>query len=301
MTERIDGILNIDKPSGITSMEVVRRIKRASGQKRVGHGGTLDPFASGVVPICIGRATRMMEYLVDGAKEYHATVRLGMETDTYDVDGDVVEERDASDIDIEAIELALKPFVGMIEQVPPMFSALKKDGKRLYDIARAGGEVEREPRSVHVMGIEVEDWSSPDLTIEVKCGRGFYMRSLAHDLGEALGCGGHLRELTRTKNSAFHIDEALSLEEAEVYFDDGTWEEVLHTPDIAVRSMPAIVVDKSVAERVRNGRPLPGALRIPFDKPGEECRVYGSDGEFLALMTFDRSAGQWQPKKVFIS
>ncbi|MDE2823759.1 MAG: tRNA pseudouridine(55) synthase TruB, partial [Chloroflexota bacterium] len=201
----------------------------------------------------------------------------------------------------EAIERALKPFVGMIQQVPPMFSALKKDGKRLYDIARAGGEVEREPRSVHVMGIEVEDWSPPDLTIEVTCGRGFYMRSLAHDLGEALGCGGHLRELTRTKNSAFHIDEALSLEEAETCFTEGTWEDVLHTPDIAVRSMPAIVVDKGVAERVRNGRPLPGALRIPFEEPGEECRVYGSDGEFLALMVFDRSAGQWQPRKVFTS
>ena len=161
MTRQIDGILNIDKPAGITSMDVVRRIKRASKQKRVGHGGTLDPFASGVVPVCIGRATRMMEYLVDGAKEYHATVQLGVETDTYDVDGEVVEERDASDIDLEAIQRALKPFEGMIEQVPPMFSALKKDGKRLYNMARAGIEIEREPRSVHVMGIEVEDLVDP--------------------------------------------------------------------------------------------------------------------------------------------
>ena len=299
MTERIDGILNIDKPSGITSMDVVRRIKRASGQKRVGHGGTLDPFASGVVPVCLGRATRMMEYLVDGTKDYHATVRLGVETDTYDVDGEVIEKRDASDIDLEAIQRALRPFEGMIEQVPPMFSALKKDGKRLYDMARAGIEVEREPRPVHVLGIDVVDWSSPDLIIDVTCGRGFYMRSLAHDLGEVLGCGGHLQELTRTRNSAFHIDEALSLEEAETYFSDGTWDEVIHSPDIAVRSMPAIVVDKGVAERVRNGRPLPGALRIPFEEPGEECRVYGSDGEFLALISFDNSAGQWRPKKVF--
>ena len=147
------------------------------------------------------------------------------------------------------------------------------------------------------MGIEVVDWSTPDLTIEVKCGRGFYMRSLAHDLGEALGYGGHLRELTRTRNSAFHIDQALSPEEAEACFDDRTWEDVLHTPDIAVRSMPAVVVDKSVAARVRNRRPLPGALRIPFGEPDEECRVCGSDGEFLALMTFDRPAGQWQPRR----
>ena len=299
MTEQIDGILNIDKPAGITSMDVVRRIKRASGQKRVGHGGTLDPFASGVVPICLGRATRMMEYLVDGTKEYHATVRLGVETDTYDVDGEVVAESDASDIDIEAIRQALRRFVGMIEQVPPMYSALKKDGERLYNMARAGIEVEREPRSVHVIGIDVVDWSPPDLIIDVTCGRGFYMRSLAHDLGEVLGCGGHLQELTRTRNSAFNIDEALSLEEAETCFTEGTWQDMLHSPDVAVRSMPAIVVDRSVADRVRNGRPLPGALRIPFDQPGEECRVYGSDGEFLALMIFDRSTGQWQPRKVF--
>lgn len=299
MTEQIDGILNIDKPAGITSMDVVRRIKRASGQKRVGHGGTLDPFASGVVPICLGRATRMMEYLVDGIKEYHTTVRLGVETDTYDVDGEVVAESDASDIDIEAIRQALKPFVGMIDQVPPMYSALKKDGERLYNMARAGIEVEREPRSVHVIGIDVIDWSPPDLIIDVTCGRGFYMRSLAHDLGEVLGCGGHLQELTRTRNSAFNIDEALSLEEAETCFSEGTWQDALHSPDVAVRSMPAIVVDRGVADRVRNGRPLPGALRIPFDQPGEECRVYGSDGEFLALMIFDRSAGQWQPRKVF--
>ena len=299
MTEQIDGILNIDKPAGITSMDVVRRIKRASSQKRVGHGGTLDPFASGVVPICLGRATRMMEYLVDGTKEYHATVRLGVETDTYDVDGEVVAESDVSDIDILAIRQALGPFVGMIEQVPPMYSALKKDGERLYNMARAGIEVEREPRSVHVLGIDVIDWSPPDLVIDVACGRGFYMRSLAHDLGEVLGCGGHLQELTRTRNSAFNIDEALSPEEAETRFSEGTWQDALHSPDVAVRSMPAIVVDRGVADRVRNGRPLPGALRIPFDQPGEECRVYGSDGEFLALMIFDRSAGQWQPRKVF--
>ncbi len=299
MIQQIDGILNIDKPSGITSMEVVRRIKRASGQKRVGHGGTLDPFASGVVPVCLGRATRMMEYLVDGTKEYHATVRLGVETDTYDVDGEVIQERDASAVQLDAIHDALKPFEGIIEQVPPMYSALKKDGKRLYDMARAGIEIEREPRSVHVFGIEISRWTPPDLTIEVTCGRGFYMRSLAHDLGAALGCGGHLQELTRTRNSALRIDQSLSLEEAEECFAEGTWRDFVHAQDIAVQSMPAIVVDRRVAERVRNGRPLPGALRVPFEKPGEECRVYGVDGEFLALMTFDRSAGQWQPKKVF--
>jgi tRNA pseudouridine55 synthase len=297
--EPIDGILNIDKPSGITSMDVVRRIKRASRQKRVGHGGTLDPFASGIVPVCIGQATRMMEYLVDGTKEYHTTVRLGVETNTYDLDGDITDRSDPSNITLNDIERALVPFDGEIEQVPPMFSALKKDGKRLYDLARAGIEVEREPRKVKIMNITVIDWSPPNLTLDVTCGRGFYVRSLAHDLGQVLACGGHLTALTRTRASAFHIDESLSLEEAEDHFANGTWEDVMHAPDIAVRSMPAIVINKSVEEMLRHGRPLPGELGIPFDKLGEECRVYSSDGTFLALAAFIESTGQWQPSKVF--
>lgn len=301
MTEPIDGILNVDKPTGITSMDVVRRIKRASKQKRVGHGGTLDPFASGVVPICIGRATRMMEYLVDGTKRYHATIRLGVETNTYDVDGEVTAEHDASNLDLDTIRQALSRFIGVVDQVPPMFSALKKDGKRLYQMARSGIEIEREARKVHVMSIDVQDWSHPDLTLDVTCGRGFYMRSLAHDLGEALGCGGHLKDLVRTQNSAFRIDQALSLEEAENCFSDDTWRNVLHAPDVAVRSMSAIIVDKNTAKRVRNGQPLPGSLRIPLDRPDEVCRVYSSDGVFLALAAFDHSAGLWQSRKVFAS
>ena len=299
MTEPISGILNVDKPSGITSMDVVRRIKHASKQKRVGHGGTLDPFASGVVPICIGRATRMMEYLVDGVKRYRATIRFGVETNTYDVDGEVAYERDTSDLDFDAIRQALSRFSGIVDQVPPMFSALKKDGKRLYQMARSGIEVEREARKVRVMSIDVQDWSRPDLTIDVMCGRGFYMRSLAHDLGVALGCGGHLKELTRTQNSAFCIDRALSLEEAENCFSDDSWMHVLHAPDVAVQSLGAVIVDMNTAKRVRNGQPLPGSLRIPFDHSDEECRVYSSDGVFLALAAFDRSTGQWQPRKVF--
>lgn len=299
MIGRIDGILNIDKPSGITSMEVVRRIKRASKQRRVGHGGTLDPIASGIVPVCLGQATRMMEYLVDGTKEYHATFRLGVETNTYDAVGDVTAKGDASTVTMAAIVAVLERFDGEIDQVPPMFSAIKKEGKRLYNLARAGIEVEREPRKVQIMNIEVIDWSHPHLILDVICGRGFYMRSLAHDLGQTLGCGGHLTQLTRTKISAFNIDDALSLEEAEDRFTDGTWEEVMYAPDIAVRSMPAIVVNKGVEEMVRHGRPLPGALRIPVEDSEEECRVYGSDGTFLALATFSQSEGQWKPSKVF--
>ena len=280
-------------------MEVVRRIKRASKQKRVGHGGTLDPIASGIVPICLGQATRMMEYLVNGTKEYHATIELGVETNTYDAEGDVTTRADASKVTMKAIKDALERFDGEIDQVPPMFSAIKKEGKRLYDLARAGIEVERQARKVKIMSVEVIDYSPPHLTLDVTCGRGFYMRSLAHDLGQALGCSGHLTQLSRTRSSVFNIDDALSVEEAEDHFTDDTWEEVLYAPDIVVRSMPAIVVNKSVEEMVRHGRPLPGALRIPVEDPDEECRMYSSDGTFLALVRFDQSAGQWRPSKVF--
>ena len=175
---RIDGVMVIDKPEGMTSMDVVRRIKRASRVKKVGHGGTLDPFATGVIVVCMGQATRMMEYLVDGAKTYRGVVELGIETDTYDVQGEVTRRTDASGVTVGDVEAALEEFRGVILQVPPMYSALKRQGKRLYDLARAGVEVEREPRRVEVTDVAVVDWSPPLVEVSVECGRGFYMRSL---------------------------------------------------------------------------------------------------------------------------
>ena len=218
----IDGILNIDKPYGITSMDVVRRVKRASGQRRVGHSGTLDPIATGVIPVCLGQATRLMEDVVGGAKSYLASIELGASTDTYDALGEVTERRDPSGVSLADIEGALPEFTGDILQVPPMYSALKRDGKRLYDLARAGVEVEREPRPVTVHGIALEGWEPPVVTLEVDCGKGFYMRSLAHDLGQALGCGGHMKTLARLRSGAFSVEDALPLEEAEERFADGS-------------------------------------------------------------------------------
>ena len=198
----INGILNIDKPKDLTSMDVVRRIKRASKQKRVGHGGTLDPIATGVIPICMGQATRMMEYVVDGSKEYRGTVEMGVETDTYDAMGEAVRRADTSGVTAYRIEGALDSFEGEVMQVPPMYSALKIKGKRLYNLARAGIEVEREARPVKVHDVKLLDYTPPHAVVEVSCGRGFYMRSLAHDLGQALGCGGHLKELVRLRSAA---------------------------------------------------------------------------------------------------
>lgn len=294
-----DGILNVDKPYGITSMDVVRRLKRASGQKRVGHGGTLDPIATGVIPICFGQATRMMEYLINGSKEYKAAVELGVITDTYDALGEIVETKDASAVTITDVENAIAGFTGVIDQVPPMYSALKKNGKRLYELARQGVEVEREARSVTVNDIKIVDWESPVVTIEVSCGRGFYMRSLAYDLGNVLGCGGHMKSLVRLKSGAFHLETALSLQEAEDRLLEGEWQDILHSPDVVISSLNALVVGKQTEDLIRNGRTLPVELRIPRGKPDERCRAYSVDGRFLAILAFDSASGQWRPDKVF--
>ena len=295
----IDGILNIDKPYGITSMDVVRRIKRASGQGRVGHGGTLDPIATGVIPVCLGQATRLMEDVVGGSKTYLASIELGVSTDTYDALGEVTERRDASGISLADIESALTAFNGDILQVPPMYSALKKDGKRLYDLARAGIEVEREARSVSVHDIALKGWTPPVATVQVDCGKGFYMRSLAHDLGQALGCGGHLKTLERMRSGAFSVDDALSLDEAEERFADGSWREAIHSPDIALRGLRAVIVGSRVEEMIRNGRAFDTGGATQQAQPGERCRAYATDGRFLAIVVFDAGLRQWKPDKVF--
>ncbi len=297
--QQFDGILNIDKPYGITSMDIVRRIKRASGQKRVGHGGTLDPVATGVVTICFGQATRMMEHLVDGKKEYRTEIELGVVTDTYDSLGQVVEKQDASCVTLDDVNRVLETFNGPIKQVPPMYSALKKQGKRLYELARAGIEVEREPRDVEVHWIKMLDWSPPIITVEVGCGRGFYMRSFAHDVGQALGCGGHLKSLVRLRSGFFNISNAVSLAEMEERFADDTWEDSLYAPDVALYNMRAAIVSRQLENIINHGQPLPPNVRIPHSQGEDQCRVYGVDGKFIAILKFDTLSKQWQPDKVF--
>ena len=295
---RIDGVLAIDKPEGMTSMDVVRRIKRASAVRKVGHGGTLDPFATGVIAVCMGQATRMMEYLVDGAKTYLGVVELGIETDTYDVQGEVTRRADASGITLEAVEAALSDFRGTILQVPPMYSALKRQGKRLYDLARAGVEVEREPRRVEVTGISVVDWSPPLVTVKVECGRGFYMRSLAYDLGVSLGCGAYLKSLVRVKNGPFDIEAAVSLEEAERSFGEDDWHRVVRAPDAVVDRMRALIVGEREELHLHQGRPLAPNLRVPPARQGERRRVYTTGGEFVGIVSFDAPGRRWQPQRV---
>ena len=297
---RVDGFLNVDKPYGITSMELVRRVKRACGVKRVGHGGTLDPVATGVVPVCLGQATRLMEYVIDGTKDYRAIIELGVETDTYDSLGQVMARSDPSRVDRAAVERALEPFQGAIRQVPPMYSALKKQGKRLYELARAGIEVEREPRDVKVLSTTLLDWSAPLVTVEVTCGRGFYMRSLAHDLGQALGCGAHLKSLIRLRTGPFRVADAIALPEAgEPFPAEVGWQGAVHAPDVVLSGLPAVIVGTQREGMLRNGRGFPSRSRLTDSGDGARCRAYGVNGGFIGILKFDAGTMQWRPDKIF--
>ena len=241
----------------------------------------------------------MMEYLIDGTREYRTQVVFGVETDTYDTDGKVTDTRDPSGLTLPEIERALAGFRGKFDQVPPMYSALKQKGKRLYDLARAGIEVERSPRRVDVTRLELLDWSPPGLTLELTCGRGFYVRSLAHDLGQVLGCGGHLKTLVRLRSGPFTISEAMSLPEAEERLAQVGWCRWISAPDVVVRHLRAAVVGERVEKMIRNGRPLPSGVRVPPTHPGELCRVYSDEGQFVGSISFSAARGQWEPDRVF--
>ncbi len=280
-------------------MDIVRRMKRAADMRRVGHGGTLDPIATGVVPVFFGQATRTMEYVVDGNKEYRGTVELGVTTDTYDSEGAVTGTRDIGSLSAENVEAALTAFHGTIDQVPPMYSAIKRRGKRLYELARAGIEVEREPRSVVVHALSLERWDPPEATVLIECGRGFYMRSLAHDLGQQLRVGGHLKALKRLRSGNFDIRDSVTLEEAEERFEEGSIDDVMAAPDAALSRMNAMALGRRAESAIGNGRYLPTTERLPAARPGDLCRAYSVDGRFLAILTFDGDEAQWRPHKVF--
>jgi tRNA pseudouridine55 synthase len=289
------GILNIDKPLGITSHDVVDRIRRASGTRRVGHAGTLDPAASGVLLICLGQATRVTEFLMEGRKVYDAQIRLGISTDTGDSEGKVIRQTTEVAISREQIEHKLIRFRGRIEQIPPMHSALKHQGTALYELARRGIEVERSPRLVEIYDIELTGWTPPSLRLRVECSKGTYIRALARDLGETLSTGAHLQSLVRLASGAFTLDNAISLTAAEECFANGRWPRILHPLDEALLHFEAVVVGPEAETRIRQGQGVTGLdpLNGPF------CRAYSSSGRFVALLRYEEERKLWQPRKVF--
>lgn len=279
MTDALCGVLVADKAAGVTSFAWVARLKRLVRPLKVGHAGTLDPAATGVLPILIGEATKLMPYLVDHDKEYVATVRLGITTDTLDLTGRVETERPLPALGQEQVEAVCARFVGQIPQVPPMFSAAHHAGRRLYELARAGIEVERPPRVVTIRSIVVESLELPRFTIRVVCGRGTYIRALAADLGEALGVGGALERLIRTRVGPFLLAEAVAWNA----LDDQELDAVairLRPVDAGLDRYPAIRLDVAGTRAVRHGqRVWAGA----GDDLGQPVRLYGADDAFLGV------------------
>ncbi len=286
----VSGFLNIDKPLHLTSHDVVARLKRGLHIDKIGHAGTLDPLASGVLVICVGTATRLSEYVMDTTKRYRARVRLGATTTTYDAEGEVTSERDASHITRDDVTRALISFVGDIQQVPPMYSAIKQGGKKLYNLARAGQTVEREPRSISINSLNIIEWSPPEFTLDVVCSAGTYIRSLAYDVGEALGVGAHLSGLIRSASGSFTLENAHSLD---ALLNDAEWQRHLITMDAPLTYLPAVPLDAENFEHIVHGRVIPGEA-----VEGTVARAYAPDGHFIAIL--QGGTGIWKPHKVFL-
>ena len=275
-----NGIIIIDKPQGWTSMDVCAKLRGMFHEKRVGHAGTLDPMATGVLPVFIGRATRAVEFAADSDKEYIAGIKLGVVTNTQDATGEVLEERPVT-VSREDIMAILPRFTGAIEQVPPMYSAIKINGKKLYELARKGKEVERKPRPVTIHALELLDGAAPegDYLLRVACSKGTYVRTLCHDIGQALGCGACMSGLIRVKAAGFTLEDAVTLETAQQAVDGGRGGELLLPVDSCFDHLPRLTLKNAGAEKkIRNGAALNAR-----DVPDGEYRVYGMDKTFLAI------------------
>jgi tRNA pseudouridine55 synthase len=280
----MNGILLIDKPPGMTSHDVVRRVRRLLRTRRVGHTGTLDPLATGVLPIAVGEATRIVQFLMEGDKTYRAVLKLGETTTTQDAEGEVLERRPVEGITAETVIAAARSFEGVIRQLPPMYSALKKDGVPLYRLARQGIEVERESRAVRIDRLQILDVDLPLITLEVDCSKGTYVRTLCHDLGLVLGTGAHLLALRRTRSGSFTEADCVTLEQLET---DGTATPPLLSVDEALRGMPALEVDAEATRRLADGIPpaLASLSAAPGCPEGETVRLMHA-GTLLAIARF---------------
>ena len=295
------GILNINKPRGPTSHDVVDRVRALTGIRRVGHAGTLDPLATGVLLVCIGQATRVAEYLMAGQKTYRARVRLGVSTNTYDAEGQVTAKAPV-EVDSTRVETALARFRGTIMQVPPVYSALKHKGTPLYRLARQGvdmAQLSPKARQVEVFRLELIAWEPPECTVEVTCSPGTYVRTLAHDLGQALGCGAHLAGLTRLASGKFCLENGITLEELAHAAAEGHWRDLLHPIDAALTHFKPLHLDADAARRLCSGQ----AISLPPGEMGmgksDLARAYGPARTFLALVAYDAAAKVWRPRKVF--
>lgn len=296
----MNGILCIDKPSGYTSFDVVARMRGMAKTKRVGHAGTLDPMATGVLPVFIGNATKACDMLPVGDKRYIAAFRLGQTTDTQDSTGQILSQTE-SHISQEELQSRLAPFTGDIMQIPPMYSAVRVNGKRLYEIARAGGEVERKPRPVTIYALKLLEFDEAGQTgrLDISCSKGTYIRTIIHDLGEALGVGGVMTKLVRTEACSFRLEECISMEKAQELAVSGELEEKLLPVDKAFEVFPAIRLNGVQASKFRNGVRL-DLNRIHYTDADGYHRVYDETGVFLGLASLKRQEMALKIEKMFL-
>lgn len=298
----ISGVLVVDKPVGMTSHDVVQAVRNGTSLRRAGHTGTLDPRASGVLVILVGPAVRLSEYVSASDKRYQAIIRMGSKTDTFDADGTFTQDsQETVDVTEQQFEEALKTFVGEIEQTPPPYSAVKVKGRKAYEMARKGEEVQLEPRKITVHHLEVLEWAPPEAVIDVHCSSGTYVRSLANDLGEKLGCGAYLVGLRRTKSGRFSLRDAVPLRKLQEAFQAGNWYQYLIPAAEALGDWPSIELSPDDVEGVRHGHRAKAEADTVV---GSQVRGVSTQGELVALMECveeEDGALAWQPKKVFFT
>lgn len=310
----IDGVLNVYKEKGYTSHDVVAKLRGILRQKKIGHTGTLDPEAQGVLPVCLGKATRLCDMLTDKRKTYMAVLLLGRETDTQDVWGRILKEKRPEECGVDEVRAAetIVGFVGAYAQIPPMYSALKVNGKKLYELARAGREVVREPRQVTIYDIEIESLELPRVVMKVCCSKGTYIRTLCHDIGAKLGCGGCMEALTRTRVERFCLEESLTLAQIEALKNQGKLEEHIVSIEDMFACYPAGAAVPEADGLVHNGNPLKAEYvtfvseegnrggKVPECKDGACLRIYDSRGKFMGIYQWEQAKMRFKPQKMFL-
>lgn len=299
----IHGILNVRKEKGFTSHDVVAKLRGMTRQKKIGHTGTLDPDAEGVLPVCLGKATKLCDMMTEKEKAYEAVMVLGKETDTQDLSGRILRTASTEKLSEEQVKEVVLSFVGAYDQIPPMYSAIKVGGKKLYELAREGKEIERKPRRVEIHSIRILDMVLPEVRFEVTCSKGTYVRTLCHDIGKKLGCGACMGELLRTRSGVFALEESRTLSEIDLYLKEGRIEEILIPVDQMFSDAQKVSVKKGQDKTVYNGNALSPEQIVEKTvmKDGERIRVYGSDGRFLALYCFNKREKKYQVEKMFYS
>ncbi len=300
-----NGIMNVYKEAGFTSHDVVAKLRGICKQKKIGHTGTLDPDAVGVLPVCFGSGTKLCDMLTEWDKEYIATLRLGVATDTQDLTGQVlfhVEEEALAALTEEKVKACILGFCGSYDQIPPMYSALKVNGKKLYELARAGKEVERKPRAVEIRELEILETDLPTVRFRVVCSKGTYIRTLCHDIGEKLGCGGAMASLTRSRVGIFGIEKALRLAEIEKLRDEDKISDIIISPDAVFSDCRGVKAVSAACRFLENGNKIPAGMlgdHVSL-REKERLRMYDEAGRFYGIYEYDAGAKEAKPVKMFL-